>query len=1430
MRIRFLFAGLLASLSVLPLVTPTARVHADARSPQSLTALVAAGSLTRDTNADGLPDAVSARIIVPADAALADIETATNLAARLGYETTALTLPIVLRDNEVADPAAIGVPVLVGRANRFLQRLVDAHAIDVASLKPGQGIVAAVSSPLGGGDGLVVVGGDDEGTLNAGVELAARLPRVWGMNGIVLPAIEEQAVRHLRAHGVASTGASIASVLVDSDKRGIARVAMRVAVADADGARAAKVFEELERAHRQGLEPKTLDFTNVATTAIDIVSGAKVLAHADVSRTGLNQRTLTPPIDPDELAADSPGERGAPTAAAAAPSAPGRSFDLTNVFSIEGWYGDAYADLIPDRTDTAIVLGSAAESLGAAHIAARLGLETTGITLPLTRVAAKVRTPEREPSPILIGRSNALVERLVKIGKARLDDLQPGEGAVQIVPKAFGNATATVVAGADAAGTDAAASYLGRRVPYVWDNARGSLSLSEVALQANRFLQARNAAGQASLADAELDAIAADIKDKQLESVDVKLYVEKADAALDTYVADKLRRAGIKAPVKASSAGITDPVTVFDDTLQVPWEVDDFWAAFKSDVLPKVKRGSTVDLETRLSESPEVRRGIAEQARAQLVSAGAADPAVRVLSAYKQGYLWMTEQVIPALKGKNAHAIRVKVAEYHPDLSKKYKFYMVPSRWVHELYPVDEIVQRDLGIPKDAFSIELVSDPKDIYTVEAADAAGKSVYRASFSPKTVEREYLDKFPGWSRVIVTTGWIAATVDGAEAIDRRIATDPERFWDHYQTTILPRIYDNVMKVTDNRPLPEKQPFHRDLDIEVWMSEPDFRIGIDEELVSSLEALHEDLYFVTLDFFDALGRTTTRRRLAAPGKIFPIIHPARDGKPGEVKVHYAGNASTRARLEVVYREKNVDRPTRIARDLARVDATPAVVSRAVARADRLSEIDLDVDAKDDREAGRAVDALAALARLHAAGLYRDALSFDHVDRVAVSVGVKEVRARRVIASTGAFPPSNVRTAAARAAQAARPAALPLVTWDHIISPDESEELVGKLAAYPEVKAYRAGHSYRGRDISVLEITDPTPSELVSLAKLSAYKPTIFITGRQHANEVSSTSHILRLAELLATDKSYKDILKKVNIVLHPVENPDGAQMAYDLQKLTPNHMLHAGRYSALGQDVASLVGVADPLLPESLVRTRVWRDWLPDIYLNPHGYPSHEWVQPFAGYVPPGFRTYLSTRGWYTTIGTLRDPRYPNHADATEALRDAIVREINAVPDVRAMDLRHQARYRKWAYGFGPYVFNQEIYKDTAIYYSDPETGEPSGSRRFGAGRGGNPAGESGGGGGGGRFSMNAWPQVTFFSGGTEAPDETAQGEWLNLVAKAGFSYLMANVKYLRDGHYTVQRIEEDAGRDAVSITTVRIRPVLPNRTPLGARTTSTSGRQH
>src|SRR5258708_1155525 len=71
-------------------------------------------------------------------------------------------------------------------------------------------------------------------------------------------------------------------------------------------------------------------------------------------------------------------------------------------------------------------------------------------------------------------------------------------------------------------------------------------------------------------------------------------------------------------------------------------------------------------------------------------------------------------------------------------------------------------------------------------------------------------------------------------------------------------------------------------------------------------------------------------------------------------------------------------------------------------------------------------------------------------------------------------------------------------------------------------------------------MEITLPTESEMISVAKYSAYKPTIFISGRQHANEVSSTNHIFKLGELLVTETSYREILKRVNVILHPMTNP--------------------------------------------------------------------------------------------------------------------------------------------------------------------------------------------------------------------------------------------------------------------------------------------------
>ena len=114
-------------------------------------------------------------------------------------------------------------------------------------------------------------------------------------------------------------------------------------------------------------------------------------------------------------------------------------------------------------------------------------------------------------------------------------------------------------------------------------------------------------------------------------------------------------------------------------------------------------------------------------------------------------------------------------------------------------------------------------------------------------------------------------------------------------------------------------------------------------------------------------------------------------------------------------------------------------------------------------------------------------------------------------------------------------------------------------------------------------------------SQAKQSTLKPTIVYSARQDANEVSSTSHTLRLAEMLLTDPAFKPDLKKVNVVFHPFTNPDGAQLAYDLYKITPDNMLHPGYLGPLGVSLVTRWD-ADPIYPESKIRPKLWRTWLP------------------------------------------------------------------------------------------------------------------------------------------------------------------------------------------------------------------------------------------
>src|SRR5580692_8946759 len=106
----------------------------------------ATGWMLVDTNGDGIADFINGKVVVPADPTAAENAAAANLAARLGFESTGLTPPVVVP----ADHDSGGGPrIFVGRA-----AVGNLKAFDLA---PGEGGVFAV------GANLALTGADDAG-------------------------------------------------------------------------------------------------------------------------------------------------------------------------------------------------------------------------------------------------------------------------------------------------------------------------------------------------------------------------------------------------------------------------------------------------------------------------------------------------------------------------------------------------------------------------------------------------------------------------------------------------------------------------------------------------------------------------------------------------------------------------------------------------------------------------------------------------------------------------------------------------------------------------------------------------------------------------------------------------------------------------------------------------------------------------------------------------------------------------------------------------------------------------------------------------------------------------------------------------------------------------------------------------------------------
>jgi hypothetical protein len=1370
-----------------------------------LTRIFEPGMILQDRSGDGVVDFVNASIVLGDVPSPAIVAAAADIAARLGHETLAMNIPLNTRLSGSGQAACVGC-ILIGRGAVESAGLSMSEA-GLNALGEGEGLVAAVE--VRGQSYLVVAGADEAGTRAAAHAFAGRLPRLWEPKAPKLDELVADLRKVFASHGITVVSMQVPSVHVRSGGTAFSSITIEAEVASA--ADVAAVRAALQRlatdTSREGSEGEhTLSYPGVELLVIRLTaSGAKPTS------------VELPRARAEAVRADAPVGRRPGSGSKA-------KLDLSSLYSIEGFFGDAGSNLIPDRLD--VLLSPAGEGInGTIDLAARIGLESTGLSLPVAKPPDALGEPDSEPTLVLIGTHHPLLDQLVEKEKLPALTVEPGQGLIQVVRKAFGEKSAVLITGGDAAGSERALRQVAERFPYIWDRGKDRTTLDDVEEDVGRFVSLRSPAGQASAALYRLDGIAQDLSALDLEWARVRIHVEKAEEGLADFVEREGPRLfkGASVNVVVENLDVQLATPLITEEVEIPSEVDEFWRIFRAEVLPAVRRRQPVVIETRLSEPPEVRALLEKQVRAALLEAGAAEQGTRVtaLSAYKQALSWATDVVRPQLVGQAIEQVTIRFAEIGPPPEWTQQAMYAPTRWLLEIFPVDELLARELDLKLSQFRFEKMPIGSPAYEMIVTAPGGREIFRDTFEPKFVVRPFFDRFPEYEKVRVTTGWITASVGGKSVVDRRIVTDLERFWDHYQGKTLPAIYDYVMALHEGRPEPKDAPYFGELTVDVTLSEPDYELGIDKERIAPMGSLQNEIYFATLHFFDVFGRHATGQSLAYPGRVIPIVRPKGDGQTGKASIRFTGFASPRPAVVVEYRERGGNEGSR------RIDLRPVTVDRPEALAALVRDgragleqlhVRIKVDTeRDEREllirrartdrvestimSAQQVTAMTDhLGRLRSAGLYLDALAYHGLDELRIAAGwIHDVDVARQAVSR--LEP-NGRPAAwpdVRAYQQHTSAKEggPLVQWETPIPPSEAYGILARMEAFPEATVYKMGESYLGKDIWAMDLMPPVEATHWSHAKATTFKPTVIYSARQHANEVSSTSHVLKLAELLLTDPDFRAKLNRVNVVVHPITNPDGAQLAYDLYKITPDYTLHAGYLGSLGVDVTSAQWDSDPIYPESTIRPTLWRTWLPDIFLNPHGYPSHEWVQVFSAYAAWVRARNTEARGWWGMRGWfmpgfsyLDDARHPRHKEAAFTIRDYITRNINAVPEVRALNERAYARYQRYGVDQDFENFKMDLTDDVLLYTSiKGARGTPNR----------------------GDF-MSRQPNVTIWTGSTEAPDETAHGEWLELVATAGLQWGKAILQYLVDGNHQVERRAE-AFHGGVSLSMNRPRPPKP-----------------
>lgn len=343
------------------------------------------------------------------------------------------------------------------------------------------------------------------------------------------------------------------------------------------------------------------------------------------------------------------------------------------------------------------------------------------------------------------------------------------------------------------------------------------------------------------------------------------------------------------------------------------------------------------------------------------------------------------------------------------------------------------------------------------------------------------------------------------------------------------------------------------------------------------------------------------------------------------------------------------------------------------------------------------------------------------------------------------------------ARPAQHPGPAAAVTAPDFQAIPPgDAVREWTRSLAGRPGIRVWTAGRTLMGRDIVAVEAT----AGGMSAQRARLLKPTLLVNARHHANEVSGTNAAMGLLHTLACTKKGAALLHRVNIVVVPLENGDGVATLEEMLPDCPDHKLHAARYNALGLEWYDQYFDSRSPFTEARVKARLFNRWLPAWLMDLHGVPSHEWEQPFAGYINPRFREHWIPRSFvYAILPFYGRDSHPAAEEATE-LATAMSAALEAEQDIVEQNRRIFDRYRRYAKAFEPEVFDSDMQGALVVVPTCERISETN-------------------------FGNQKWPLVRSEII-TEVLDEVARGPWLERCTRAHLKVIGTVLDHMGQDH--------------------------------------------